>query len=74
MDADRRTHLEPCLPLPFAAQFHGDFLHVQLLDIPPSICGSWEEPELFLNVWGQIQERQDLSQPRWRDLGLLCES
>ena len=48
-------------------------MHVQFLDIPPSICGPWEEQEFHLDVRCQVEEREDLSQSGWCDLGIACE-
>ena len=41
-----------------------------LLDAPTAFSRPWQEQEVFLDVRGQAEERQDLGQPRWCDLGV----
>lgn len=63
----------PHHPLLFPVHLHRDAADVLLLNLPASSCRSGQEQDLFLNVRCQVEERQDLSQSRWRNLGVLCQ-
>ena len=44
-----------------------------LLDAPTAFSRPWQEQEVFLDVRGQAEERQDLCQASWRDVRVAGE-
>ena len=63
----------PHFPLRFPIQFHRNPPDILLLYPSAPTCRPWQEQDLFLDARGEVEEREDLGQSRWRDLGVAGE-